>query len=253
MATLEAHTLPSYERQDVPSYEDAPSYDSPQYHPPTTGMNLTFDATGTFIKTLPINDSPPLYTLSNTLLQVTSTGSIHVKRTSAKGDEVTVYAIGEHYMSPMHSRKPDLQTLTVARSHGPGILFWTGLRKIVWDFSTHVRASGNQIVNPSSFPVDPVYMIGTAPGPGTVQNHLFQFCEGKWVDEDDNVVAIEREGGAEMGGMPVLSLMKDFDEDMMDLLVSGWCVTLWGELSKRARRRSSTGDKRLSIGKFSLG
>jgi len=175
-----------------------------------------------------------------------------VKRISTKGDEVTVYAIGEHYIAPMHCRKQDLQTLTAARSHGPGFLFWTGLRKIVWDFSIHVRAPGNQIVDPSKFPVDPVYMIGTAPGPGVVQKHLFQFCEGQWVDEADEVVAIERVGGAEMGGMPVLSLMKDFDVDMMDLLVSAWCVTLWGELSKRARRHSATSARQRSIRKLSL-
>jgi hypothetical protein len=42
------------------------------------------------------------------------------------------------------------------------------------------------------------------------------------------VVALERDGGAEVGGMPVLSVTKDLDVEMMDFLLSAWCVTMWG-------------------------
>jgi hypothetical protein len=93
-----------------------------------------------------------------------------VKRADVQGWELTVYAIGEHFISPMHTRRQELQNVTVARSHG---LFVTlGLRNIVWDFSTPVPATGAGIFNPASYPVDPVSRIGTAPGRGTVQKHL---------------------------------------------------------------------------------
>jgi hypothetical protein len=204
-------------------------------------MDMTFDPTGVFIKTISSDDGPPLYTLSKTLLHVSSSTSIQVKRADSKGDEITVYAIGEHFISAMHPRKRELQSITAARSHGLGV--WVGLRKIVWDFSTHVRApkgEGDAIVDPASYPVDPVYMIGTARGPGTVQKHLLQLSDGKWEDDNGEVVAIGREGGAEIGGMPVLSVTKDLDVDMMDFLVSAWCVTLWDEIGKRARRHSKS-------------
>jgi hypothetical protein len=77
-----------------------------------------------------------------------------------------------------------------------------------------------------------------------VRKNLLQFFQGKWVAydpvEEGEVVALEREGGAECEGMPMLSFTKELDQDMMDFLVSAWCVTLWGEVGKRARRLSKT-------------
>ncbi len=102
-------------------------------------------------------------------------------------------------------------------------------------------------------------MIGTAPGPGTVEKHLLQFYGGRWMDVDDEVVALEREGSAAEGGFPVLSVTKELDQETMDFLVSAWCVTMWGELGKRARQHSKSegGRSKLSrlniIGKFKLG
>ncbi len=62
-----------------------------------------------------------------------------------------------------------------------------------------------------------------------------------------------RGGGAECEGMPVLSMIKDLDQEWMDFLVSAWCVTMWGEVSKRARRLSNSSGGKLHVGKFSLG
>lgn len=237
--------LPSYEPENAPSYEQAPAYDAAPRQAPTSGLNLTIDPTGMFITALPASDAPPLYTVTKTLLHVSSTTSIHVKRADAiQGGEVAVYAIGQHFISPLHSRKAELQNVTAARSHGLGV--WVGLRKVVWDFSTHVappKTKNSAVVDPSRFPVDPVYMIGTAPGPGTVVKHLLQFSDGKWEDDNDEVVALEREGGAEVGGMPVLSVMKDLDVEKMDFLVSAWLVTLWEQVGKRAHRSKSDGGR----------
>lgn len=258
--------LPLYEQEheneEVPSYEHAPSYETStgplglQVAPTGMNLHLTLDSTGTFIKQLPSSDAPPLYTLTKTLFHVSSTTSIHVKRPDSTGGELDVYAIGEHFISPLHSKKRELQYITAARSHG--FLVTTGVRTIVWDFSTRVAAPKEEAgkdINPSSYqyPTDPVYMIGTAPGPGTVEKHLLQFCKGEWVDSDDQVVAIEREGGAECEGMPVLSLTKELDQEMMDFLVSAWCVTMWGQVGKRARRLSNKGTShKFSFGKVRL-
>jgi hypothetical protein len=263
-------SLPSYEHEheheheheDVPSYEHAPDYETTtgpagrQARIPTgMHLNLTLDPTGTFIKTLPSSDASPLYTLTKTLFRVSSTTSIHVKRPEANGDDLEVYAIGEHFISPLHTKKRELQYVTAARSHG--FLVSTGVREIVWDFSTRVRApiekdNDGKDVNPSSYPTDPVYMIGTAPGPGTVEKHLLQFCKGEWVDADDEVVALEREGGAECEGMPVLSVTKELDQETMDFLVSAWCVTMWGQVGKRHRRSNKSANSKFSFGKVKL-
>jgi len=56
------------------------------------------------------------------------------------------------------------------------------------------------------------------------------------VSENDEVLALAREGGAYCAGMPLLSVVKYLDQGMMDFLISAWCVTLWGEVGKRARR-----------------
>lgn len=70
---------------------------------------------------------------------------------------------------------------------------------------------------------------------------MLRFYSGKCIDEDGEVIALEREGGVECKGMPVLSVTKHLGQEMMDFLVSAWCVTIWGEVGKRARRLSITG------------
>jgi hypothetical protein len=258
----EEAALPSYEHEGVPSYEEAPSYDSNitagKRQGLSPGINLTLDRTGIFIKILPASDAPPLYTLSASLLHVNSRSSIHVKRPLSQevdASPVDIYAIGEHFISPMlpmHNK--DLRHVTAARSHG--FLVSVNLREKIWDFTTQVKGDGKDVITAGSYryPTDPVYMIGTGPGPGTVQKHLLQLVRGKWVNDADEVVALEREGGAECEGMPVLSVTKELDKEMMDFLVSAWLVTMWGEVGKRARRlsRSASGSK-MGNGKFKLG
>ena len=72
---------------------------------------------------------------------------------------------------------------------------------------------------------------------------------------DDEILALEREGSVEeCAGMPMLSLMREFDQDMMDFMVAAWCVMHWGDVGKRVRRMSKgtqTGGKLL--GKFHMG
>ena len=130
------------------------------------------------------------------------------KEHSPADRELTVYAIGGHFISPLHTRGRELQNSTAARSHG--LLVSAGLRKLVRDFSTRVptpNSEGASGINPASYPVDPVYMVGNGPDQGTVQKHPLSFSDGKWED-DNEVVALEREG-AEVGGMLVLSAMKN--------------------------------------------
>lgn len=259
--------LPTYhdEPHEGPlSYEEAPRYQGagqPLAHAPSSRMTLTLDPTGMFIKELPSSDAPPLYTLNKSLLHVHSTTSIHISRPKSKGHEtpsLEVYAIGEHFISPLHPVRKLLQNVTVARSHGLAVE--VGLRKIVWDFSTRVplpKGEGMDGLDTggSVGPTDPVYLIGVGKGPGTVQKQLLQFYDGKWEDDDDEVLALEREGGVECEGMPLLSVAKDLDQEMMDFLVAAWCVTMWDEVGKRVRRISKGGGApsgRWRVGKFTF-
>jgi hypothetical protein len=265
MEKAEELALPPYEDEAPRSYEGAPTYgtgtnaSAGRPHALTSGTNLTLDPTGMSIIELPSSDAPPRYTLTKSLLHVDCGTSIHIKRPESKGGEtssLTVYAIGEHYISPLHMVRKTLRNVSVARSHG--LFASVGLRKIVWDFSTHIplkKGEGMDGLNSggSIGPTDPVYLIGVGNGPGTVQKHLLQFLDGKWVDDDDEVLALEREGGVECEGMPVLSVMKDLDQEMMDFLVSAWCVTMWGEVSKRAHHLNKSNGNKLHIGKFGLG
>jgi formate dehydrogenase maturation protein FdhE len=73
-----------------------------------------------------------------------------------------------------------------------------------------------------------------------LQEDLLRFYDGKWVDEKDEVLALAREGGAECGGMPVLSVIKKLDQEMMDFLISAWCVTLWRDIGMRAHHDTPT-------------
>jgi len=78
-----------------------------------------------------------------------------------------------------------------------------------------------------------------------IQKPLLQYVDAKWISIDVNLngetIAFERERSEESQGMPMLTVIKNLDEDTMDLLVSAWCVRLWGEIGKMARgkRRSS--------------
>jgi len=86
-----------------------------------------------------------------------------------------------------------------------------------------------------------------------MQKHLLRFYGGKWLDDQEQVIALAREGGEEFEGMPVLSFVsKELDQEMMDFLVAAWCVTMWEEVGKRSREmRKSSGGSKFSIGNSS--
>lgn len=260
------HALPSYERGGgAPSYEHAPSYDAAPRAGSTPaastspGPTLTLDPTGMFIREIPSTDAPPLYTLNNSLLHVGLGSSVQVERSVRQGDQVTsvpVYTIGDRYISPLLSRKAMLQNISVARTSG--IFAMAHLREIVWDFLTYVvpakpQGEGAQAKKDYHPPTADGFLIGLTTDTRAVQRHLLRFYGGKCVGEDDEVLALERDGGVECGGMPVLSLTRTLDQEKMDLLVSAWCVTMWGQVGKRARRLSEASGRKLSIGKFKLG
>lgn len=210
-------------------------------HPAAGGMNITLDPTGMVVKKLPASDSTPLYYLNKTLLHVNTGTSIHVKRAEGGAGEdssLEVWALGEHYMAPLHTHKKLLRDILVARSHG--LLVWAHIRKIAWDFSTRVplkEGEGMHGVDVGGV----VHQIGASPGPGTKRKNLLQMFDAQWVcyepNEDGEVIALEREGGAECANMPVLSIQKELDQDMLDFLVSAWLVTLWGEVGARVHRK----------------
>ena len=87
-----------------------------------------------------------------------------------------------------------------------------------------------------------------------MKKSLLSCNRGKWEDENDEVVALEREGGkdSESQGMPVLSVVKELDADWLDFVVAAWCVTLWGEVGKRARRLSRNEGGKGEGSKFSF-
>jgi hypothetical protein len=258
------HVPPSYDNEEAPSYEHAPSYDaSPSYnagpsagnaHALSTDLTLALDPTGMFIKQLPSSAAPPIYTLSTSLLHVDIGSSVHVKRPVSQDGEISslaVYAIGDRFISPLKSRNRLLQNITVARSSG--LLAAAHLREIVWDFYTFVVPKERRNLTASFPAVADAAIIGLNTNPYAQQKHLLRLYSGKWVDENDEVLALDREGGAECEGMPVLSVTKHLDQEMMDLLISAWCVTMWGDVGKRARRLSGSSRRKLSIGKFKLG
>jgi hypothetical protein len=255
MDKAEENSLPQYEDEVSPSYEDAPAYEAGtsegKSHALTTGTTLTLNPTGMSIVELPLGNAPPRYTLSTSLLHVNSGSSVHIKRLESKGEEVsplTVYAIGEEFISPLHVVRKQLQDVTAAHSHGLGV--WVGLRKIIWDFSTRIPLKKGEGIDGLSGGSAGAFLMGVGNGPGTEKKSLLQFFDGKWVNDDDEVLAIEREGGPECEGMPVLSVIKDLDQEMMDFLVSAWCVTMWGEVRRRAHKSNS--DK-LHTSELSLG
>lgn len=246
--TMDNLSPPAYGRDDAPAYYSSHGAGQPETR--FAQRVLALDPTGLFIKDLSAKDTPPLYVLNASLLDVKMGSSIHIKRPhSTVGDNsyVPIYAIGDHFMSPLQTRKKLFQDILVARSHG--LFVWARLREVVWDFSTRVplkKGDGMDGLKAggSVGPTDPVYLIGVGNGPGTVRKNLLQLYRGRWISfetvDEGETVGLEREGGAECEGMPVLSLTKDLDPETRDFLIAAWCVTLWGEVGKRARRLSKS-------------
>ena len=138
----------------------------------------------------------------------------------------------------------------VSRTHG--LLAAANLKEIVWQFTTNVPQKSADGVDGRNTKIDappPVVleiydnMFG-GPLPGMVHKVLLRYYSGKWVDDDNEVIALAREGGEACEGMPVLSVVKDLDLEMMDFLVAAWCVTMWGEVGKRTRRMSKSSGSR---------
>lgn len=238
MDKAEDNAPPRYEDKSSLSYEKASAYDigtsAETSHAHHTGTNLTIDPTGMSIIELPLDSGPPRYTFNTTLLHVNVGTSVHIQRPDLDGSPITVYAIGEEYISPMHTVRKQLRDVTAAHSHGMGI--WVGLRHIIWDFSTRIPLKPGEGADAMRGGTGSSGLMGFGTGPGTEKKSLLRFIDAKWLDYDDEVLAIQREGGAECKGMPVLSVVKDLDQQMMDFLVSAWLVTLWGQLGKRAHK-----------------
>jgi hypothetical protein len=251
MDKAKEHALSQYEdiEDEMPiPYEEAPAYDA---GPSTSsgnalGTTLTIDPTGMSIIKLPLSSAPPYYTLSKSLLHVNSFSSVDVSRAASNGGKsLAVYAIAEEFISPLHHVRPDHKNVAVSRSNG--VLAAVGVRKVVWSFSVQGPIPLKDKVGKK---IDEQAKVGKEGTPGGylwtrngqigVTRDLLQFSDQKWVNEGDEVVALAREGGAECEGMPVLSVIKDLDQEMMDFLISAWCVTLWGELGKRAHHHQHT-------------
>jgi hypothetical protein len=253
------HALPSYDHKEALNNEELPSYKAGpsvgRLHVLSAGPTLAIDPTGMFINEFPARDAQPLYSLSTSLLNVNSRSSISISRPTRSSDGETsslnVYAIGYCFISPLHDRKLMQQDIMVARTHG--LLAAANLRETVWEFSINVPQKSADGVDGRNTKIDvpqpavlEVYgsLFGTAP-PGTVQKGLLRYYSGKWVDGNDEVVALAREGGEACEGMPVLSVVKDLELEMMDFLVSAWCVTMWGEVGKRAHHMSKSSGSKL--------
>jgi len=260
MDSTKENALPSYDHEETPNNEELPSYEvgpsGGRPHDLSVGPTLAIDPTGMFINELPRrDDAQPLYSLSASLLNVNSRTAIHISRATVSGGKpssLAVYAIGYNFISPMHNRKPVLQDITVMRTHG--LLSATG--KIEWHFNGNVRQSIADTDGPNTKKDAPLPLYDSpfgGPPPGMVQKLLLRNYDGKWLDDANEVIALAREGGEECEGMPVLSVVKDLDMEMIDFLVSAWCVTLWEELGKRARHMNRSSGSKFSIGKFRVG
>ena len=234
------------DRDTVPPY-------SPPIKPVGAGwMTITLDRTGMIVKKLPQSDSTPLYYLNKTLLNVNVASSVHVKRAEGgvgAASSLDVWAIGDRYMTPLHTHKKIFREILVARSQG--LLVWTRIREIVWDFSTRVplkagEAGDNLSSGQWTGPSDAVALVGVDIGKvqGTRRQQLYHMFGGQWIGYENNdkgeLIALEREGGAECEGMPVLSVQKELSQDSLDFLVAAWLVTLWGGVGKRVRRLSKS-------------
>lgn len=230
--------------EDVPTYEEAPAYSagaSAKVGNPL-GTTLTLDPTGTSIISLPLDSTaPPLYTLSTSLLHVSSFSSVNISRLNPKtGESLAVFSIADRFISPLHPVRPIFKNVTVA--HSTGLFAAIGLRKIAWEFITEEPIpwkKGEATHGPGLAKAENdtgVYLITLGGDPIGAPRNILRFFDGKWVDENEEVIAIAREGGEECKGMPVLSVVKELDQGMMDFLMGAWGVTLWGEVEKRARQ-----------------
>jgi len=257
--------LPLYDHKEAPNNEGLPSYKagSSVGNVLSAGPTLVIDPTGMFINELPARDAQPIYSLSTSLLNVNNRSSVHISRptrsSSGETSSLNVYAIGYCFISPLHNRKMMMQDIMVKRTHS--LLATASLKEIVWDFSINIPQKSADSVDGRNTEIGVLQpaivqsfdsLCGEAP-PGTVQKGLLQYYSGKWVDDNDEVVALVREGGEECEGMPVLSVVKNLDLEMVDFLVSAWCVTMWGEVGKRARHMTKSSGSKLSIGNFKLG
>lgn len=248
MDRAEERTLPQYEDEAPAPYEDAPVYEAGASATASTknalGTTLTIDPTGKSIIKLPLGNDLPHYTFSTSLLHVHTGSSVDICRTDKTGGKpLAVYAIAEQFISPLHSVPSRFKNVLVRNS--AGVFAKIGLRKAVWDFSTQtpIPLKGGKVdweAGAANTGANSGAFLITLSGDVGVQHDLLQFYDGKWVDEHDEVLALAREGGAECKGMPVLSIIKDLDQEMMDFLISSWCVTLWGDVGKRAHRYKPT-------------
>ncbi|RFU29751.1 hypothetical protein B7463_g6562, partial [Scytalidium lignicola] len=154
-------------------------------------------------------------------------------------------------IGPLPTEQPDMPVhyalssslLKVNLGSPPGFLSQPISKKKAWEFCIPVPLEGIDIRTA----VDPIFTLGTSDEPTVTQHHLLQFYDAKWVSyessADGEAIAFEKQGGEQSNGMPMLTLVKNLDEDTMDFLVSAWCVKLWEEVGRVARnqRRFSSG------------
>jgi hypothetical protein len=252
MDKAKEHALSQYEDiEDEPPipYEEAPAYEAGTSTSSgnALGTTLTIDPTGMSVIKLPLGSAPPYYTFSKSLLHVNSFSSVDVSRAALDGGKsLALYAIAEEFISSLHHHvRPDFKNVAVSRS--TGMFAAIGVRKVVWSFSVQDpiplkegKKIDGQVKAGEGSKTTGGYLWTVGNGPIGVTRDLLQFSEQKWVNDHNEVVALAREGGAECEGMPVLSMTKDLDQETMDFLISAWCVTLWGELGKRAHHHKHT-------------
>lgn len=224
---------------DVPSYEDAPSYSvgTSSSARNALGTTVTIDPTGMSVISLPLGSGAPLYTFSSSLNHVHSLSpGIDISRPDEHSAEsLRIYSVAERFIEPLHPVKPSFKYVTAVRS--TGLAAALGLRKTVWDFYTVApipKEAGGR-TNPqhlSSGETAGDFLVTLGSDGIGMQKDLLRFFDGRWVTEDDEVIALAREGGVECEGMPVLSVVKELDQMTLDFLVAAWCVTLWGSFIK---------------------
>ncbi|PMD29476.1 hypothetical protein L207DRAFT_642441 [Hyaloscypha variabilis F] len=189
---------------------------------------------------LPLGSGPPLYTFSSSLNHVHSLSpGIDISRPDAhSGESLKIYSVAERFIQPLHAVPPLFRNITAFRP--TGLAAAMGLRKTVWDFCTMTaipkEAGGRTDPQASSSGEAMGDFLVTLGGDGIGRlRDLLRFSDGKWATENDEVIALAREGSPECEGMPVLSVIKELDQMTLDFLIAAWCVTLWGELHKRTR------------------
>jgi hypothetical protein len=249
MDESEVQGLPQYEDTATIPYDQAPAYEAGTSASAgassrtALGTTVTIDPTGTSVIELPLGSDKPLYTFSTSLLQAGSFGSIDISRPDKNtGKPVAIYAIADEFISPLHPVRRAFRNVRVR--HSTGVFAAIGLRKVVWDFITQAPIPlkdgklDPQAKETKEGGTEGNYLVTLGGDEVGVQENLLRFCDGKWVNEKDEVLALAREGGVECQGMPVLSVVKDLDQEILDFLICAWCVALWKVIGKRARRHS---------------